>query len=126
MTTPKNSAGTRKGVRPYRCFLVRCWLEEGALPDALPGGGRPGEVGRGSEPAWRFTVQQVGPAAARRGFACLRDVVAYIEAELASCAIAQDKPLNPLILSQKEIIDCERQSQLIPRRNEHEKPQQQG
>jgi hypothetical protein len=60
--------------RPYRCFLVRCWLEEGA--------GGPSEAGLGGEPGWRFTVQQVGPDAARRSFACLKDVEAYLEAEL--------------------------------------------
>jgi hypothetical protein len=37
--------------RPYRCFLVRCWLEEGA--------------GSRDEPAWRFTIRQAGLDAAR-------------------------------------------------------------
>ena len=100
MGATRNPAGTHKGVHPYRCFLVRCRLEEGALPGAspgaLPGGGRPEEIGHGDEPAWRFTVQQIEPAATRRGFACLRDVVAHIEAELASCAAAaQDQPVSP-------------------------------
>ncbi len=56
--------------RPYRCFLVRCRLEEGAGPSG--------------EPVWRFSVQEAGPHAARRSFACLEDFEAYLEAELGS------------------------------------------
>jgi hypothetical protein len=56
----------------YRCFLLRCRLEEGAGP--------------GGRPAWRFTIQQVGPAEAHRSFACLPDVMAYLDASLASSA----------------------------------------
>jgi hypothetical protein len=63
-------AHTRR--KPYLCFLLRCRLEEGA--------------GRGEELSWRFTVQQVGPDAVRRSFACLSDVEAYLEAELARSA----------------------------------------
>ena len=59
--------------QPYRCFLVRCRLEEGAGPDR--------------EPAWRFTVEQAGDGGARRSFASLRDVTAHLEAELTSCAV---------------------------------------
>ena len=62
------AAQARTRRKPYLCFLVRCRLEEGAS--------------RGGEPSWRFTVQQVGPGAARRSFACLSDVEAYLEAEL--------------------------------------------
>jgi hypothetical protein len=58
---------TRKRVRPYRCFLVRCRLE-----------------GDG-QPAWRFTVQQAGAGGARRAFTCFDDVAAHMQAELASC-----------------------------------------
>jgi hypothetical protein len=57
--------------RPYRCFLLRCWLEEGAGP----GGG----------PAWRFAIRQAELNAARRSFASFHDVTEWIEAELAAC-----------------------------------------
>ena len=68
-------ASSRSGARceqqPYRCFLVRCRLEEGAGPE--------------DNAVWHFTVQQVAPDAARRSFACLHDVAAHMEAELAAC-----------------------------------------
>jgi len=51
--------------------LVRCRLEEGGSPGA-------------GNPAWRFTVEQIRPDAARRSFASIRDVAAYLEAELES------------------------------------------
>lgn len=57
--------------RAYRCFLVRCWLEE--------------NTGPGGASAWRFTVQQARPDSARRSFACFLDVTTYITAELAAC-----------------------------------------
>jgi hypothetical protein len=61
--------------QPYRCFLIRCRLEEGAGPD----GGA----------AWRFTVQQTDANAPRRSFVSLLEVAAHLEAELASCVLAQ-------------------------------------
>jgi hypothetical protein len=61
--------------RPYRCYLLRCWLEAG--------GGACGEA------AWRFTVRQVGPDAGRHSFTNFHDVAAFIEAELATCVRAQ-------------------------------------
>jgi hypothetical protein len=61
--------------RPYRCYLLRCWLEEHAGP--------------GGEPAWRFTVRQVGPDAARSSFTNFHDAAAFIEAELATCVRVQ-------------------------------------
>jgi hypothetical protein len=61
----------RSNQQPYRCFLVRCHLQDGAGPQG--------------EPQWRFTVQQAGPAAARHSFACLHDVAAHVEAELMAC-----------------------------------------
>jgi hypothetical protein len=61
--------------RPYRCFLLRCWVEEGAGPS--------------SEPVWRFVIRQAEADAARLSFSSFHDVAAYIEAELASCAAAQ-------------------------------------
>jgi hypothetical protein len=70
MGTGDKPAGARKKPQPYRCFLLRCRLEEGAGP--------------GGQPAWRFSVQEAGPDAARRSFACLKDVEAYLEAELGA------------------------------------------
>jgi len=66
----EGGAEARRRRQPYRCFLLRCRLEEGAGP--------------GGEPAWRFTVQQAVPDAPRRSFACFHDVAAYLEAELGS------------------------------------------
>ncbi len=80
----ENVAPARRRQRPYRCFLIRCWQEPGTGP--------------GGEPGWRFTVQQVGPEAARRSFACVADVEAYLEAELDDraphvlCGPSRDDP----------------------------------
>jgi hypothetical protein len=69
------SGGVTRGKgQSYRCFLLRCRLDEGAGPN--------------SQPAWRFTVQQAGPGAARNSFSRLKDVEAFLEAELASVAEA--------------------------------------
>ena len=72
-----SSAKTSRKGRSYRCYLVRCRLEEDA------GEGEP-TASRGG--AWRFTVEQVRPDAARRSFTSIHDVAAYIDAELAQCA----------------------------------------
>ena len=80
MGAGEDQAKARKQRQSYRCFLVRCRLEEGASP----GAGGPGAVGLG----WRFVVQQVGPNAARRSFTCLHDLAAYMDAELASFAVS--------------------------------------
>lgn len=64
--------GSRRKGPSYRCFLLRCRLEE--------------DAGQPCQPAWRFTVQQTGPGAARHSFARLKDVEAFLEAELASIA----------------------------------------
>jgi hypothetical protein len=61
--------------QPYRCFLIRCRLEEGAGPNGAP--------------AWRFTVQQADAHAPRRTCVSLQEVAAHMEAELASCVLAQ-------------------------------------
>ncbi len=74
MRATDNETEARTKQQPYRCFLVRCRLEEGAGPNG--------------EAAWRFTVQHGEPNAARRSFTCLHHVAAYLEAELASCAFA--------------------------------------
>lgn len=65
----------RRQNRPYRCYLLRCWLEEGAGPSG--------------EPAWRFTLRQADLDAARLSFASLHDMVMYVATELAACARAQ-------------------------------------
>jgi hypothetical protein len=57
--------------RPYRCYLVRCWLEESA--------------GASGESLWRFSVRQAGTGVARRAFNSLQEVTSFIETELASC-----------------------------------------
>lgn len=62
--------------RPYRCFLLRCWLEEGAEPSGVP--------------AWRFAVRQAEADAPRRLFVSFRDVAEWIEAELAACERVQN------------------------------------
>ena len=59
--------------QPYRAFLIRCRLEEGAGPDGAA--------------AWRFTVQQAEANAPRRTFVSLPEVAAHLEAELASCVL---------------------------------------
>ena len=71
MAANDGDLGTRGARECYRCFLVRCQLEEGAGPQG--------------EPAWRFTVLQGGSDPARRSFTRLHDVAAHIEAELATC-----------------------------------------
>jgi hypothetical protein len=64
-----------RGQVPYRCFLVRCRLEEGAGP--------------GGAPAWRFSVQQADTRAPRRRCLSIVEVAAHIESELASCVLVQ-------------------------------------
>lgn len=77
MEASDKASEARKPMRPYRCFLVRCRLEDSD--------GGPDQVGQSGRPAWRFTVQQAAPDAARRSFACLQDVAAFLEAELGTC-----------------------------------------
>jgi len=69
-----SGSGTRRNGQSYRCFLLRCRLEGGAGPNC--------------QPAWRFTIHQTGPGAARHSFSRLKDVEAYLEAELTSVAEA--------------------------------------
>lgn len=75
MGAPESRSKPRAQNRRYRCYLLRCWLEEVAGP--------------GGEPAWRFTVRQVGPDAGRHSYTSFHEVVALIEAELATCVRAQ-------------------------------------
>ena len=74
MGAADSGRGSRGTGPSYRCFLLRCRLEEGAGPNCPP--------------PWRFTVQQTGPGAARHSFSRLKDVEAFLEAELASVAKA--------------------------------------
>ncbi len=67
MRASENTAESHRKRKPYLCFLLRCRLEEDS-----------------GQPAWRFTVQQVGQGAARRSFAHFSDVATYVQAELAS------------------------------------------
>jgi len=53
----------------YRAFLLRCWQEA----DAGPAGGA----------AWRFTLVHLGQGQTRKGFACLEELVAYLDEQLA-------------------------------------------
>jgi hypothetical protein len=77
MAARESGARSPEKVLPYRCFLVRCRLEENAVPTG--------------KPAWRFTVQQAGAGGARHSFTCFDDVAAHMQAELASCgALAAD------------------------------------
>lgn len=81
MHASESGAKAHKIGRPYRCFLVRCRLEEAGAPTG--------------QPEWRFTVQQVSADAARRSFTCLHDVAVHLEAELMSCGpLAQDNPIS--------------------------------
>jgi hypothetical protein len=76
MGETEKEASALKKRQAYRCFLIRCRLEEGAGPDGAP--------------AWRFTVQQAEANAPRRSFVSLLEITAHLEAELASCALAQE------------------------------------
>ena len=71
MAARESGARTPKKMLPYRCFLVRCRMEEMAGPTG--------------QPSWRFTVQQAGAGRARHSFTCFDDVAAHMQAELASC-----------------------------------------
>ena len=85
MAAHSSAVQTRARVRPYRCFLVRCRLEEDAGSTGRAG------VPAGEPPAWRFTVQQAGAGGARHYFTCFDAVAAHMRAELASCgALAGD------------------------------------
>jgi hypothetical protein len=75
-----SGGGSRRQGPSYRCFLLRCRLEEGA--------------GQPYQPVWRFTVQQSGPGAPRHSFSRLEDVEAFLEAELA-CVAEAAGPDNP-------------------------------
>jgi hypothetical protein len=65
-TDPGGKPGPRRQV--YRCFLLRCRLEDGAGP--------------GEEAAWRFTVERAGESHARRTFSSLEAATTCINDEL--------------------------------------------
>ena len=52
----------------YRAFLLRCWQEP--------------KAGQAGEPAWRFTLVQIGNGGNKKGFGCLEDVMAYLSETL--------------------------------------------
>ena len=80
MEAAAGQSDARGPKRPYRCYLLRCWLEEGAGPRGVP--------------AWRFTLRQTGLDAARLSFTSLHDVAVYIETELVAFARTQ-QDANP-------------------------------
>jgi len=57
-----------ESAEKYRAFLLRCWQEAGAGP--------------AGDAAWRFTLVQLGQGGAKKGFACLEDLVTYLRGEL--------------------------------------------
>ncbi len=61
----EKTSATKPG---YRAFLLRCWQEAGAGP--------------GGEAAWRFSLAQAGDEEAKRGFASLEALLAYLRREL--------------------------------------------
>jgi hypothetical protein len=65
------------GAGRHRTFLLRCWLEEDGPPDYRP--------------FWRFTLLQVGLEPARRGFACLNEVMRYLEETLETDRIFEQE-----------------------------------
>jgi hypothetical protein len=73
MTTISSPGGPPQARQTYRCFLLRCRLEAGAMPGA----------GDGNKSSWRFTVEQTGPTAARCSFTALKDVAADLAGELS-------------------------------------------
>ncbi len=79
MAAPVRDPGICGTRRFYRCFLVRCRLEERAGPEG--------------QPVWRFTVLHGGDPA-RRSFTSLHDVVTHIEAELAAYGPTGEDPPN--------------------------------
>ncbi len=53
----------------YHAFLLRCWQE------AVPGAGQ--------DSTWRFSLIHFDGLQTKKGFACLDDLVDYLQAELA-------------------------------------------
>ena len=99
MGAARRGARSRSNPQPYRCFLVRCRLEAGAGPLGEASGSLANASVAG---AWRFTVQQADSDATRRCFASIKDVAAYLEAELAAAAFAEAKPEEMLPNRRKE------------------------
>jgi hypothetical protein len=60
-----------KKPSPDRAYLIRCWQESDALPDA---------------PRWRFSVEEVSHEGQRWGFKDLDTLVAFLRAELGDNA----------------------------------------
>ena len=66
-TGEKQAASVPSGSS-YRAFLLRCWREAGAGPDA------PGQ--------WRFCLVEPGDGETERGFATLEALLAHLHREL--------------------------------------------
>lgn len=56
-------------TKKIRSFLVRCWQEEASDP--------------GGVPTWRFTLTELDPKQARKGFKSLELLFDYLREELA-------------------------------------------
>ena len=52
----------------YRAFLLRCWQEA--------------DASQAGEHAWRFTLVHLGQGQTKKGFACMEELVAYLDEQL--------------------------------------------
>ena len=69
MPNASQARETSRAAAPgYRSWLLRCWQEPGAGP--------------GGAPAWRFLLAQLDSEEARKGFASLEALCAYLRREL--------------------------------------------
>jgi hypothetical protein len=66
---------TRDKDRVYRAYLLRYWREREAAP--------------GTEPRWRFSVEEIFHRRRRKGFSSLEALIAFLRAELAG---GEDEP----------------------------------
>lgn len=55
----------------YQAFLLRCWQES---PPA-----------ESLESTWRFSLIHIDGLQTKKGFACLEDLLEYLQAQLAKC-----------------------------------------
>ncbi len=54
----------------WRSFVLRCWQD--------------GEGETGQPPAWRYVIQEVGPAEQRRAFGSLAALLLFLQTELSA------------------------------------------
>lgn len=72
------------GERTYRAFLIRCWLEGDPHIQERPG---PDLSAQSTEKAtWRFTLVQLNGKQAKKGFASIEELCAYLKSELTGVA----------------------------------------